>query len=263
MNNSTALITGASSGIGFDIANVLAEKRFNLILVARREDRLKSISESLVNQHHVQCHYIVCDLSEPSERGTLINDALFIADNNELVLDILVNNAGNGSWGNFSSQESEDHQRTISLNVSAPTLLCHQFINKRISKISPSWILNVSSLSAILPAPRFAVYSGTKGYLKNFSEALAHELRRTNISVTCSCPGGVLTEFMEHAGQSLKGKTGMMTSRDVAERMVDAMFRGDTIHVPGGFNKLARITSLLPSTIRSLIVEKSMNITVK
>jgi len=263
MNTSVALITGASSGIGSDIATVLAEQKYNLILVARRESRLKSLSEILINKHGIQCHFIPCDLANTHDLDSLMDNAFSWAEKNKLVLNTLVNNAGNGYWGEFHAQPIENNQLTINLNITVPTQLCHQLIQKRLDQDSSSWILNVSSLSAILPAPRFAVYSGSKGYLRNFSEVLSYELRNSKISVTCSCPGGVLTEFMDHSGQTVKRNTGMMTSRDVAEQMVHAMFKGITLHVPGTFNKLARLTRVFPSSIRSLIVAQSMNVSVE
>src|SRR5690606_26929115 len=111
--------------------------------------------------------------------------------------------------------------------------------------------------------PRYAVYSATKAYVQRFSEILAYELRQSNIRVTCSCPGGVLTEFIENAGQELKGNTGMMTSAEVARLAVQAMFAGQLIHVPGLLNKFSALLRFLPLALKLRLVEKSMLVTVK
>ncbi|MCC1495245.1 SDR family oxidoreductase [Alcanivorax sp. 1008] len=262
MGTQTAMVTGASSGIGVDIARQLAKRGLNLILVARRRERLEALAAEL-QQHGVQALVLDCDLADRQQLNGLMARAEQWLQAEQLVLTVLVNNAGTGVWDWFENQTREVSQRDIDLNVTALTTLCHDFIGQAKAHGEPSHILNVASLAAMLPTPRFVVYSATKAYVQRFSEILDYELRQTNISVTCSCPGGVLTEFMEHAGQELKGDTGMMSSEDVARLAVQAMFAGQLIHVPGALNKLSTLVRFLPHSLKIRLVEKSMLVTVR
>lgn len=262
MNKGTALITGASSGIGRDIARELARRGHDLILVARRRERLQELTAEL-EPVGVSCHVLPCDLADREQLNGLMARADAWLDERGTALTILVNNAGTGVWDWFVNQDRHTSQRDIDLNVTAPTTLCHDFIDRARDHGKQSWILNIASLAGLLPAPRFAVYSGTKSYMVRFTEVLDYELRNTGISVTASCPGGVLTEFMDHAGQSLKGNTGMMTSEDVARSCVEAMFARRTVHIPGLLNRASGLARLLPRGLRLRTVEKSMLVTVE
>lgn len=262
MDKGTALITGASSGIGRDIARELARRGHDLILVARRRERLEELAGELAPTG-VACHVLPCDLAERTQLNGLMDRADEWLAQQGRDLTILVNNAGTGVWDWFANQDRATSQRDIDINVTAPTSLCHDFIERARAHGRESWILNIASLAGILPAPRFAVYSGTKSYVVRFTEVLDYELRDTPISVTASCPGGVLTEFMDHAGQSLKGNTGMMASEEVARLSVEAMFAGRTVYIPGLLNRASGLARMLPRGLRLRAVEKSMLITVE
>lgn len=262
MSRQTALVTGASSGIGADIARELARRGLNVILVARRRERLLSLAAEL-EALGVRALALDCDLADREQLNGLMARTEGWLAQHSLLLTVLVNNAGTGVWDWFENQTRDISQRDIDLNVTALTTLCHDFVGLARAHGAPSHILNIASLAAMLPTPRFVVYSATKAYVQRFSEILDYELRHSNVRVTCSCPGGVLTEFMEHAGQDLKGETGMMASADVARLAVQAMFAGQVVHVPGMLNKLSTLVRFLPRPLKIRLVEKSMLVTVQ
>lgn len=261
--NRVALVTGASSGIGADIARDLAGRGFHIVLVARRRDRLAELAIELQNRHGVQCQVLDADLADRAQLNEVVARAQAWASGQGARLTVLVNNAGSGVWDLFDQVPREIAQRDIDLNVTALTTLTHDFIAVAKAHGDESHVLNIASLAAMLPAARFAVYSATKSYVVAFSEILGYELRDTGIRVTCACPGGVKTEFLELAGQDLKKDVGMMTSPDVARLSVDAMFRGDAVYVPGVLNKVSTLVRFLPRSLKLRIVEKSMRMAVQ
>ncbi len=193
----TALITGASAGIGREIALQLAPLAGTLILVARRTDRLESLREELLQINptlHVEHHTI--DLSVPAQVDVLCN----ALTENAVELDFLINNAGFGDSGSFETSEWSKIERMLQVNVVSLTQLCHRLI-PLLRRHRPGAILNVSSIASLLPIPNLGVYAATKAYVSSFSEALRAELRGTGISVTHLCPGPVDTEFQTIAAR--------------------------------------------------------------
>ncbi len=193
----TALITGASAGIGREIALQLAPLAGTLVLTARRADRLESLRAEALEINptlRVFCH--PADLSVPAEVDGLCR---FLADE-ALDLDFLINNAGFGDSGPFESSEWAKVERMLQVNVVALTSLCHQLI-PTLRHHRPGAILNVSSVASFLPVPNLSVYAATKAYVSSFSEGLRAELRGTGISVTHLCPGPVDTEFQAVAAR--------------------------------------------------------------
>lgn len=262
MTGIAALVTGASSGIGQDIARELAQRGHDLILVARRRERLDELAREITAATGVSCLVLPCDLADRDQlNGLMARTQDWLAAGRHLT--VLVNNAGTGVWENFDQQSAAISQRDIDLNVTALTTLCHGFVALAQEHGQPAHILNIASLAAMLPTPRFAVYSATKSYVLRLSEILAYELRDSRIRVTCACPGGVLTEFMEMAGQELKGEVGMMRPDEVARLSVDAMFEGRTVFVPGLLNKASTLARFLPAALKIRLVERSMRVTVK
>lgn len=257
-----ALVTGASSGIGADIARELAGRGLAVILVARRTERLEALAQELAG-HGVQTLVLACDLADRQQLDGLMTKAEDWLQSQALMLTVLVNNAGTGDWDWFENQSAATSQRDIDLNITALTTLSHAFVALARAHGQPAHILNIASLAAMLPTPRFAVYSATKAYVQRFSEILDYELRASNIRVTCSCPGGVLTEFMQHAGQQLKGNTGMMSAAEVARLSVAAMFAGEGVYVPGALNKVSTLVRFLPRALKLRLVEKSMLVTIQ
>ena len=260
---STALITGASGGIGEDIAKELAARGLNLILVARRQERLDALANALHQEHGVTATAIACDLSDRDALNGLLDQVDAALASTGGTLTVLVNNAGTGFWAPFADQDLAGVQRDIDLNVTALTTLSHGFLRRARAHGQRSYLMNVASLAGILPTPRYAAYSGTKGYVRFFSEVLDYELRDSAISVTAACPGGVLTPFLDSAGQNVKKQTGIMTSPDVARLCVNAMYCGKVVYVPGLLNKFAVYTNLLPRRLRGWLLERSMLVSVE
>ena len=187
----TALITGASAGIGREIARQLAPLAGTLVLVARRKDRLESLRDELrgINPD-LRVEIRTVDLSIPAEVDALCE---FLRGSGA-ELDFLINNAGFGDSGTFETSEWTKLERMLQVNVVALTSLCHQLVPV-LRRHRPGAVLNVSSIASLLPIPSLAVYAATKAYVSSFSEGLRAELRGTGISVTHLCPGPVDTEF--------------------------------------------------------------------
>ena len=217
-----ALITGASSGIGRDIARVLAERGCELILVARREERLRQLADELP----VPCEIIPLDL------GTRENCVLLFERTKSSGVDILVNNAGFGLYGPFDEGDAQRELAMLDLNVAAMQLLMKLFL-RHFEQRGGGYILNVASSAAFMPGPLLACYYATKAYVLRLTQAVYEELRRKKspVYVGALCPGPVATEFDDVAGTSFSIR--QMSSRRVAEIAVKGMFRGKTVIVPG------------------------------
>ncbi|MFT4769639.1 MAG: short-subunit dehydrogenase, partial [Glaciecola sp.] len=188
----TALITGASAGIGEELARVHAEKGGHLILVARRKDRLESIATQLRAEHGVQVQVIAADLAKPGAAKKLMADVDALGTQ----VDVLINNAGFGGHGKFHESGLERDQRMMQLNMVALTELAYYFAQGMVER-GAGKILNVGSTAGFLPGPLQAVYYASKAYVNSFSQAIANELEGTGVTVTVLCPGPVATEFQE------------------------------------------------------------------
>jgi uncharacterized protein len=184
------LITGASSGIGREMATQLAAKQYNLVLVARRVDKLDELKTSLEQKYGIQVHAIQKDLSYAPQSIALYEDVKKLG----LQVTMLVNNAGVGAYGNFSDTDLEMELRMIELNVSSVVTLSKLFLQDMLVRKSGK-IMNVASLLSFLPFPYYSVYSATKSFVLAFSETLAAELEGTGVTVTTLCPGPVDTAF--------------------------------------------------------------------
>jgi len=189
----TALITGASSGLGAEFARQLAPLASRLVLVARRNDRLEHLAADLRQVHpNLDIRIFQADLAVPSRRHALADWLL----NEGIDIDFLVNNAGLGDHGHFESSDWSRVQTMIDVNIAALTHLTHLLAGRMIVR-GRAAILNVSSVAGFFPLPNMAVYSATKAYVTSLSEALAIELRPKGITVTALCPGPVPTEFFD------------------------------------------------------------------
>ena len=237
----TALITGASAGIGREIALQLAPLAGTLVLVARRTDRLEALRGELLEinpELRVQCRTV--DLSVPSEVEGLCQSLREEA----LELDFLINNAGFGDSGSFESSDWDKVEKMLQVNVMALTLLCHRLI-PLLRRHRPGAILNVSSIASLLPLPNLGVYAATKAYVSSFSEALRAELRGTGISVTHLCPGPVDTEFQVVAGRAGQPERKhapdwlKVPVEEVARGALRAVARDEARSVPGFWMMLA------------------------
>lgn len=258
MTGHLSLITGASSGIGEQFAKQLAELGSDLILAARRVDRLETLAADLRKNHGVSVTCIPIDLSTPQAA----KDLFAKATTGGKKITCLINNAGLGKYGSFIDFPFEDHYSTLQVNVVAPTELTYLLINHMLAHGQKSYVVQVASISAFQPVGFFSIYSATKGYLRYFSETLAFELRKTPIHMMCLCPGGTYTEFFEHSGQKITqtGKATMMTAKDVVQSSLIALFNGKTVFVPGWLNKLACfLPRLLPRNLGLYLAFKTMN----
>jgi short-subunit dehydrogenase len=230
-----AVITGASSGIGRELARVHAEHGGNLVIVARREDRLASLADELREENGVTVYALARDLSEPGAAAALVADL----DRAELEPEILVNNAGFGGRGAFADQDLARNARMVRLNVTALMELTGHLL-PRMLRAGRGHVLNVGSTAGMVPGPFQAVYFATKAFVNSFSEALAEEVRGSGVTVTVLCPGPTASEFAATAGMAdapgFQGK--VPGSREVAEYGYRAMLEGRDLVVHGAQMKL-------------------------
>ena len=188
----TALITGASNGIGLELARIHAKRGGNLVLVARSQDKLNQLADELRAQHHdIQITVIAQDLAMPHAAQSVFAQTEQLG----IQVDILINNAGIGGHGRFFERELAKEQQMIQLNITTLTELTHLYLQGMVARRSGK-ILNVSSTASFMPGPLQAVYYATKAYVTSFSQAVAEEVREFGISVTALCPGAVATDFV-------------------------------------------------------------------
>ena len=241
----TALVTGASSGIGAEFARYHASKGGDLVLTARSQGALDALAHELEGAHGIKVHVFAVDLGAPDGPALLIKR---VSDAGILV-DILINNAGFGGQGRHVDRALEDELAMIDLNVKSLVSMCHYF-GKQMEKRGAGRILNVGSSAGFMPGPLQAVYFATKSFVQSFSQALDHELREFGVTVTVLAPGYVKTEFAARAG--LDGtdlvKSEGKPAASVARHGYDAMMRGDLVTVSeGGLSVLVNwVIPLLP-----------------
>ncbi len=241
MITQTALVTGASGGIGKAFAEVLARNGFQLILVARNEEKLNKLAGYLHEKYGVRVEVIALDLSVPGHASLLYSEV----KNKDLEPDVLINNAGFGDAGYFVEQSYKRIGDMIKLNVLALTELTHLFL-KDMRKRGSGKILNVASTAAFQPMPRFAVYAATKAYVLHFTQALHYENRDTNIHITALCPGPTDTAFKSVArleDSKLFDQRNVMTPQEVAEAGFRALMKNRMTVIPGMRNKLLAFLS--------------------
>lgn len=231
----TAVVTGASSGIGAWCARLLAERGADVVLVARREDRLRELASELSAKHGVKADVLALDLTEQGAPARLF-DATEGAGREVAVL---VNNAGFGTQGHFPEIPWEKSAEQIQLNVVALTELTYRFVRK-MKERDAGYVLNVASIGAYLPVPGYATYGAGKAFVRNFSEALAYELRRTEVHVCCLCPGPTETGFLAVSGQQVPGwqRYTFMSAERCARIGIGALLRGRRLIVAGFMNTL-------------------------
>jgi hypothetical protein len=255
MSPQTALITGASSGIGLELSKLFAADGYNLILVARNAAKLEQLAAELRQKHGSTVIVLPKDLSDPRAA----EEVFAAVQAYGLQVDALVNNAGFGVLGPFAQSSHNEAMQMIQLNITALTALTHSFLPGMITR-KQGRILNVGSTGSFAPAPLMAVYGATKAYVLSFSEALAEELRGTDVTVTAYCPGVTFTGFQDRSGVHGTGivRLGGMAADDVARQGYRAMQRGDAVSVPGLFNKL--LTFSIRLTPRDLARRMAMQL---
>lgn len=249
---STALITGASSGIGEAFARLLAAQGTDLVLVARSEAKLHLLSEELAETYGIRAEVIAADLSATGAARQVQEDVT----RRGLSIDLLVNNAGFGSYGLFDALPLEREAQEIALNVTALVELTHLFLPEMLAKKFGA-IINVASTAAFQPVPYMAVYAATKSFVLSFSEALWAECRSRGVRVLAFCPGPVDTGFAAVSGSNLTSNG--TTAATVAAAAVAALARGRSHVVPGGINYWLSMSSrFAPRSLVAKIGERKM-----
>ena len=236
----TALVTGASSGIGGEIARGLARRGHGLTLVARREERLLALASELSEHHAVPVGVIAADLGDGEGRDGMAAEI----ERQELDVAILVNNAGFGHAGDFIDAEPERQVSMVALNCDAVVDLSARYLPGMVER-GEGAVINIASVAAFQPLAGSATYAATKAFVLNFSEAVHTELGGTGVTMTAICPGPVRTEFAEQAGVGgAEDRTpGMiwMSAEDVAKEAIDAAEKGKRAVVPGRLNQATSI----------------------
>ena len=249
----TALVTGASGGIGLELARVLAREGFDLVLVARRKDELEKLAKSLEQEHGIQARAIAKDLGKPDVAEQLFREL------GDSTIDVLVNNAGVGAFGKFHELEPERDLMQVQLNVTALVQLTKLFVRPMVQR-GRGRILNVGSTAGFQPGPLMAVYYATKAFVLSFSEAIATELEGTGVTVTVLCPGPTESGFQDAAKMNESGLFSALPvadSKSVAEAGVAGLLKGRVIVVPGLVNQLAiQSNRLAPRAIVRRVVKR-------
>jgi hypothetical protein len=254
----TALVTGASSGIGAELARVHAAHGGDLVISARRADRLEALKAELEAAHHVSVQMLVEDLAEPDAPQRIYGEVR----SRGIRVDCLINNAGFGYRGLFHEQDWDRNQAMIQVNIMALAALTRLFAPEMVARRCGR-ILNVASMAGFLPGPLQSVYYASKAFVVSFTEALANELAGTGVTITALCPGPVETEFVERAGlENVRGFVKGASARDVAECGYRAMLKGKTLVVPGLLNKLTihALLRLTPRKTATRLSRRMMNL---
>jgi short-subunit dehydrogenase len=228
--DSYTLITGASYGIGYELAKVLAKDGKNIVVVARSQDRLEGLKAEIESEYGTGVVVLPKDLSDPNSPQEIFSEL----EKESIKVDVLVNNAGFGVYGKFYETDLQEELRMIQVNATSLIHMTKLFLRGMVENGSGS-ILNVASLCSFLSSPLESVYCSTKALVLHFSEALANELQGTGVTVTCLCPGLVKTEFQKraHMEHTKIAKRKMMDAATVAEAGYKALRKGKLTVIPG------------------------------
>ena len=245
------LITGASSGIGYHLAQEFAAHGHSLVLVAPDEEELQSIADEISNEHGVPIDVIAVDLRDPGSIERIEETA-------DQSIEILVNNAGHGKRGNAWEISLEDDISMVKLNIVAVLRLTNLFLPTMVAR-GAGRILNTASVAGFEPGPGYAVYSATKAFVLHYSESLATELKDTGVTVTALCPGPTDTDFFLKADmletRSFQ-QANLMAPQDVTKAGYAAAMRGDRVIVPGAANKaMVFMRRLIPESLQAKLNE--------
>lgn len=248
----TALITGASCGIGYEFAKIFAKNKINVVLVARSKDKLERIKSELEKEYGISAYVYPKDLLADNSAKELFNQL----KTDGITVDYLVNNAGFGDNHAYTETEWKTHEDMVKLNVLSLMELCHLF-GKEMCERKYGKILNVSSLAAFTGGPYMSVYYATKAFVLSFSEGIAEEFRKSGVTVTCLCPGPTESNFgtVSDFGKSNAFKyLGVAKAKSVAEKGYKAMMRGKSL-IYHGFNvkSMAFLTRFSPRSLNTKV----------
>lgn len=239
-SDQVALITGASAGIGAELARAMRRRGADLVLVARREDRLRALADELRSDGgRAVVHVVVADLAAEGACERALADAVAKAGR----VDALLNNAGIGEYGAVSDQEPDALSRMMRLNMEALVRLTRAALPAMIER-RRGWVMNVASMAAFQPFPYMNVYSASKSFVVRFTLALREELRKSGVIVTCVCPGTTRTEFFDRGSFEQRRDEFRKLAQEpafVAEGAVAALARGKAMFVPGAMNRFSAV----------------------
>ncbi len=253
---SYALITGASSGIGYELAKLCAKNGHNVILVARRENKLIQLATDLEKNYKIKTLIIPNDLSQINSAKKIFD----IVQEKSITVNYLINNAGFIVYGCFSETSWEDEQKMIQLQTLNLSYLTKLFLPGML-KLKKGGILNIGSTGSFVPGPYNAVYCATKSFILSFSEAIAEELSGTGVSVTTLCPGGTNTAFLKDENRNDSSFFSVMKASKVARIGYDALIKGKRVVIPGLVNKLQVFSiRFIPGMIVSKFMGRMMSV---
>ena len=247
------LITGATEGIGYELAKLFAKEKNNLILVARNLENLKEVKKKL-EVNNIKIKLQALDLSNINQCEELIK---YTKENN-IIVNKLINNAGVGNFEFFKDGNWENYEKLIDLNMKAVTKLTNYYLKEMINN-NEGGVLNIASTAAFSAGPKMAIYYASKAYVLNLTEAIHEEVKDSNIKISCLCPGPVKTEFQNKAGikKSESAKKYLMDARDVAKIGYKEFEKGKVIIIPGIKNKmLVVLNKFIPRKVSRSIIYK-------
>jgi uncharacterized protein len=257
MSKQTALVTGASGGIGEDLARELAACQYNLVLVARSADKLEALGQELRQKYGIESTSIAMDLSTPDAADRLTHEL----ERRKLSIDVLINNAGFADYGEFWILDANKTAQMLHLNITTLTMLSRLLLPGMVAR-KKGRIMNVASTAAFMPGPLMSVYYASKNYVLALSEGLSEELAGTGVTVTALCPGPVETGFQARAAMQdsklLKNPSGLLSSAEVAKQGIVALERGQRVIIPGLMNQiLAMVPRWVPRAFVPGIVKNA------
>lgn len=253
--NQIALVTGAASGLGFELALLLAKDNYDLILADVDAEKLRKAKETITSEYPSEVQLIIKDLSRSNIAEQIFQDI------NGKPIDVLINNAGFGIFGSFNDTDWQREMDMLNLHVMTTTHLTKLVLKGMVERGSGK-ILNMSSLAAFQPGPLMSLYYASKAYILSFSEAIANELKGTGVTVTCLCPGQTKTCFQDvvsNGSQSLNNKIkfNIGSAKEVAEYGYEAMLKGKVVAIPGNINKfLSKLPRFVSRNTATAIIRK-------
>jgi len=247
-NNKTVLVTGATSGIGYELAKLFAENGYNIVHVARDGAKMKEVGDDLIMAHNIKVTNIVKDLSLPQSAKEVYNEV----KSQGIVVDILVNNVGAGVFGPFVDNNLDEELQTIRLNVDTLVIFTKLFLKDMVAR-NEGKILQLASMVSKVPAPMQAVYAGTKAFIYIFSQSIANELKDTNVTITALRPGATDTDFFREAGAEdikIHQPKNLADPAQVAKDGYEALINGDKTVVSGFMNNVMdKFSNLIPDSV--------------
>ena len=256
--NKTALITGASGGIGEELARQMAVKGYDLVLIARTQSKLEALASDLMGQHKICAISIALDLSSPNATQEILKEL----EAQKLTIDVLINNAAFGDYGEFATSDPSKIEPMINLNILSLTTLTRALLPQMLGRKSGQ-VMNVASTAAFMPGPLMSVYYASKAYVLSFSEAISEELKGTGVTVTALCPGPTETGFQDRADMKesklFKGRN-LMGVTEVVKQGIEAFERGQRVVIPGFMNQMqALFPRFLPRALVPGIVKNAQS----